>query len=57
MKRTSTPTRAASPTNCQSSKSAASPRRSTLDFIRQFARNYQAVPSNLNANMPGYSLS
>lgn len=57
MKKTSTPTRDLNPTQCQSSKRTERPSRATLDFIRQFARNYQAVPSNLNAGLPGYSLS
>lgn len=60
MKKTLTPKRSASSItrqNVKPSSTAAGPGRMTLEFIRQFARCYQAAPMSMASGMPGYSLN
>ena len=60
MKKTLTPKRSIRSNSSQETRrhgAQAAPARATLEFIRQFARCYQAAPAGMPASMPGYSLN
>lgn len=57
MKKTSTPCRSFGSTTRQCSQRKQSPRRLTIEFLRQFARTYTPAPANYAAVLPGYSLN
>ncbi|MDE6097411.1 MAG: hypothetical protein K2G24_00825 [Muribaculaceae bacterium] len=57
MKKISTPCRSFDSTRRQCSQRPQSPRRLTMEFLRQFARTYRPAPGNMAQAMPGYSLN